>query len=130
MQEYFSFLLPGDLAVPQNNDELGLALKLWFQPGNKPYELLITALTLEIRDLFGSPVISSVQFEVKRYDPISLAGRVRINYHLQLTFSCSGIINEQPARHSYWNFNFDKTIGIAYFKGEEYGDLRSTHDEF
>ena len=130
MQEVFNISLPDDLLIPQDNDQLQKAMELIFQPGTEAYKSLIAALTEENKDKFGSSKFDALQFEVKRFDPATLKGRLRIQYKLQLTFSCSGIVNDLNNQHSYWNFETDQQSGRMYFRGDEYGDLRSTTDEF
>jgi hypothetical protein len=130
MQEVFNIPLPDDLVIPQDNDQLIQAIDVIFQPGGEPYKNLIAALTEENKEKFGSSKFDALQFEVKRFDPATLKGRLRILYKLELTFSCSGIINDLKNQHSYWNFEIDKRLGHIHFKGDEYGDLRSTADEF
>jgi hypothetical protein len=130
MQEAFNISLPDDLMIPQNNDQLQKAMEVIFQPGSEPYENLIAALTEENKDKFGSSKFDKLQFEVKQFAPATLNGRLRIQYKLELTFSCSGIINDLNNQHSYWNFETDQLSGRMHFQGDEYGDLRSTADEF
>ena len=130
MQEFFNIILPDDLVIPQDNNQLQKAMEVIFQPGTEPYKSLIAALTEENKDKFGSSKFDALQFEVKRFDPATLKGRLRIQYKLELTFSCSGIVNDLNNQHSYWNFETDLLSGRIYFRGDEYGDLRSTTDEF
>lgn len=130
MQEVFSIILPDDLLIPQDNNQLQKAMEVIFQSGTEPYKSLIAALTEENKDKFGSSKFDALQFEVKRFDPATLKGRLRIQYKLQLTFSCSGIVNDLNNQHSYWNFETDLQSGRINFQGDEYGDLRSTTDEF
>ena len=130
MQEVFNIILPDGLVIPRDNDHLQGAMEVIFQPGSEPYKSLIAALTEENKDKFGSSKFDTLQFEVKRFDPATLKGRLRIQYKLQLTFSCSGIVNDLNNQHSYWNFETDPLSGSMYFQGDEYGDLRSTTDEF
>jgi hypothetical protein len=130
MQEAFDISLPDDLVIPQNNDHLQKAMEVIFQPGSQPYKNLIAALTEENKDKFGSSKFDKLQFEVKRFDSATLKGRLRIQYKLELTFSCSGIVNDLNNQHSYWNFETDRLSGRMHFQGDEYGDLRSTAGEF
>ena len=130
MQESFEITLPSGFTNPTINAELEQTLEELFQPDSDAHTLLITALKLEIRDMFGSPQITNLQFEIKRFDPDTLKGRFRIDYALQLIFSCSDITNNLNGQHSYWNFEIDKQTNLILLKGEEYGDLRSTNDEF
>lgn len=130
MQESFETAFPAGFTIPGNNAELEQALQGVFQPGSDTYESLITALKLEIRDKYGSPEISDLKLEIKRFDPAALKGRFRINYALQLIFSCSDITNNFNGQHSYWNFEMDNQTHLIHFQGEEYGNLRSTADEF
>jgi hypothetical protein len=130
VQESFETTFPAGFTIPTNNWELENALQDLFQPGSDPHESLITALKLEIRDKYGSPEISDLQFEIKRFDPSTLRGRFRVNYGLQLTFSCSDIANNFNGQHSYWNFEMNKQARLIHFEGEEYGSLRSTANEF
>jgi hypothetical protein len=129
MQESFETIFPDGFSIPQSNEALETTLLDLFQPDSLAYQLLITALKLEIRDKFGSPEISNLQFEIKRFDAVSLKGRMRINYALQLIFSCSDITNNFQGQHTYWNFEINRQTSHIYFEGEEYGDLRSTADE-
>ncbi|MCO5936734.1 hypothetical protein NAF17_14415 [Mucilaginibacter sp. RB4R14] len=130
MQEKFDIALPGDLAISLDNDALRSTIEMLFKPGIQPYNLLLEALTEENRDKYGSSKFDAIAFEVKRFDPITFKGRIRVNYKLQLTFSCSAIVNDLHNQHSYWNFEIDPILKTAHFEGEEYGDLRSTSNEF
>jgi hypothetical protein len=130
MQEVFNIPLPDDLVTQQNNDQLQKAMEVIFHPGSEAYKSLIAALTEENKDKFGSSKFDNFQFEVKRFDPATQNGRLRIQYQLELTFSCSGIVNDLNNQHSYWNFETDRQSGRMHFEGDEYGDLRSTTDEF
>jgi hypothetical protein len=130
MQEVFSIPLSDDLVTQQNNDQLQKAMEVIFHPGSEAYKSLIAALTEENKDKFGSSKFAALQFEVKRFDPATLKGRLRIQYKLELTFSCSGIVNDLNNQHSYWNFETDQQSSRMHFEGDEYGDLRSTADEF
>lgn len=130
MQEKFDIALPGNFVLPQDNDSLQLAVESLFTPGSQPYNLLLEALTEENRDKFGSSKFDALTFEVKRFDPVMLKGRIRVNYKLQLTFSCSAIVKDLDHQHSYWNFEIDPALNTAHFEGEAYGDLRSTANEF
>lgn len=130
MQEQFDITLPPQFVYPKDSAELQLAMQTLFEPGTHPYHLLLEALTEENKDKFGSSKFEGLKFEVRNFDAAVLKGRLRINYGLQLTFSCSGIVNNLNNQHSYWNFEIDKASITAHFTGDEYGELRSTADEF
>ena len=130
MQESFEAILPAGFIIPEGNEAVEAALLDLFQPDSLAHRQLITALKLEIRDKFGSPEISNLQFEIKQFDTGSLKGRMRINYALQLIFSCSDITNNFHGQHTYWNFEIKRQTSRIYFEGDQYGDLRSTADEF
>jgi hypothetical protein len=129
MQETFDIILPEKFGPPKDFFQVQLMMEALFGPGTSQDKLLY-ALTEENRDKFGSPKFYDFTFEVKRYDHQSLNGRVRIQYKLQLTFSCSGIVNHLTNQHSYWNFNINPVTYKVHFVGDEYGDLRSTANEF
>ncbi|MET3977913.1 hypothetical protein ABIB62_000480 [Mucilaginibacter sp. UYP25] len=130
MQERFDIILTEGFNIPRDNDALQATIDNLFKPGMQPYNLLLEALTEENRDKFGSSKFDALTFEVKRFDAVTLNGRIRVNYRLQLTFSCSAIVNDLNNQHSYWNLEIDPTLNTAHFEGEEYGDLRSTANEF
>lgn len=130
MQEKFKINLPDSFKMPADDAQVLATIEVLFAPGNSAYQLLLEALTEENKDKFGSSLFSGLQFEVKRFDPVDLNGRVRVNYKLQITFSCSAIVNDLNNQHSYWNFEIERHSNIAFFEGDEYGDLRSTSNEF
>ncbi|GGH09718.1 hypothetical protein [Mucilaginibacter phyllosphaerae] len=130
MQEKFDVALPDGCLLPQNDRQLLAVIQTVFMPGSQPYTLLINALTEENKDKFGSSEFEGLQFEIKRFDPQVLTGRLRITYQLRLTFSCSAIVNNLNNQHAYWDFTINAFTNTAHFTGEAYGDLRSTADEF
>ncbi|RYU89362.1 hypothetical protein EWM62_13615 [Mucilaginibacter terrigena] len=130
MQEKFDLALPGDFTIPRDNSRVQKNMNAIFSQGGEPYMTLVAALTEENKEKFGSPKFTGLHFEVKQFNPSLLSGRLRIKYNMELTFSCSGIINYLNNQHSYWNFKIDKALAVVRFVGDEYGDLRSTADEF
>jgi hypothetical protein len=130
MQETFEVSLPENFVAPKDQSQLHLWIKNLFRSDGVPYHKLLSALTEENKDKFGSSHFYDFTFETKRFEPDTLNGRLRIQYKLRLTFSCSGIVNELANQHSYWNFKLDPDAYTVYFIGDEYGDLRSTENEF
>ncbi|MFD0766468.1 hypothetical protein ACFQZI_16525 [Mucilaginibacter lutimaris] len=130
MQEEFNTPLPAGFKVPDSAESIKHTVETLFTRGTEAYAMLIKALTEENKDKYGSSEFEDLTFEIKRFDAATLKGRMRINYKLQLTFSCSAIVNNLNNQHSYWNFELNPSFNAAYFTGEDYGDLRSTADEF
>lgn len=130
MQETFYITLPDKFSTPANNKELLIFLIETFKPESKPYNTLIAALTEENKDKFGSSKFDAISFEIKNFDTNLLKGRLRIQYSLELTFSCSAIINDLKNQHTYFNFELHPHLASIHFEGDEYGHLRSTADEF
>lgn len=116
--------------LPKTVAELPAFFETLFKPATEAHALLIEALKQEEKAKFGSPEIGALRFEIKRFDAETFKGRFRMQYDLQLTFSCSALINDLNNQHSYWNFELDPQTNILRFEGEEYGDIRSTADEF
>ncbi|WP_374948478.1 hypothetical protein [Mucilaginibacter sp.] len=129
MQEKFTAYLPPAFIMPGDNEQLLAAIDALFAIGTQTFAEIVEALKQEEKEKFGSPEITNLRFEVKRYNPVTLAGRLRINYDLQLTFSCSALVNDLNNQHSYWDFFIDPETRQIHFEGEPYGDLRSTAGE-
>ncbi|MBD1393532.1 hypothetical protein [Mucilaginibacter glaciei] len=130
MKESFSTAFPDNFCIPLVSEDIIPLAGVLFSPGTEAFYLLVEALKQEEKEKFGSPEITNLRFELKRFDPVKLNGRVRLLYDLQLTFSCSALVNGLNNQHSYWNFEIDEPSKTIYFEGEEYGDIRSTVDEF
>lgn len=130
MRESFSVPLSTEHHLPTYDSDLIDFLTTLFSSEGSANSLLFEALKQEEKEKFGSPEIENLRFELKRFDPMTFKGRLRLRYNLQLTFSCSGLVNQLVDQHSYWNFELDRSSALIHFIGDEYGDLRSTADEF
>jgi hypothetical protein len=130
MKERFKASLPANFILPTTDQELQAALTQLFNDQGRLFNNLAEALKAENREKYGLPEISNISFEVIKFEPELIKGRIKVNYNLHITFSCSAIINHQNNQHSYWDFDFNKHFNELYFVGDEYGDIRSTLDEF
>jgi hypothetical protein len=130
MKERFKASLPANFILPTTDKELQAALTQLFNYQGRSFNNLAEALKAENREKYGLPEISNISFEVIKFEPELIKGRIRVNYNLHITFSCSAIINHQNNQHSYWDFDFNRHFNELYFVGDEYGDIRSTLDEF
>jgi hypothetical protein len=130
MKERFKASLPANFILPTTDQELQSALTQLFNDQGMSFNNLAEALKAENREKYGLPEISNISFEVIKFEPELIKGRIKVNYNLHITFSCSAIITHQNNQHSYWDFDFNKHFNELYFVGDEYGDIRSTLDEF
>jgi hypothetical protein len=128
MQQFDVPLLPG-FVIPKNKEQLILRLGLLLSLGGAAMPGLSSALQYENKPKFGPSAISNLRFEVIRYEPLSLKGRLRLMYDMQLTFGCEDVIKDHLNQHSYYNFSFNPGGGLLHFESD-IAEMPSTADEF
>jgi hypothetical protein len=129
MQQKFEVSLPAGFAIPVNTEQLKTDLGLLFDSQESALTNLGSALQYENKPKFGPSTISNLRFDVVRYDPLNLKGRLRVVYDMQLTFGCEDVIKTHHDQHSYYNFNFTPAQSLLIFESDA-PDPPSTADEF
>ncbi|MBL4678609.1 MAG: hypothetical protein JKY70_20800 [Mucilaginibacter sp.] len=129
MQQSFKTDLPVSVRAPEDPEDIQRFIDTLFEPDNRAYPALVSALQYENKPKFGPSTVSNIRFVVERFDEISLKGRLRISYDMQLTFGCEDFTKDHHNQHSYYNFNInipDNSLDFSTDIVEE----RSTADEF
>jgi hypothetical protein len=130
MKECFKASLPPNLSLPKTNQQLQQFITALFNQPGQNLNNLVEALKAENKDKYGLPEVTNLNFQVIDFDPNLVRGRIRVNFNLIITFSCSAIITNHNNQHSYFTFDYNRHFNELYFVGDEYGDIRSTLDEF
>jgi len=129
MQEQFDIDFPAPFNIPENKDSLTKVLEIIFDPGERDFSVFTSAIQYENKPKFGPSAISNLRFDVVRYDLVTLRGRIRVWYDIQLTFGCEDTIKDHPNQHSYYNFTFNLAQAQICFESDA-PETSSTADEF
>ncbi|MES2061808.1 MAG: hypothetical protein V4456_07810 [Bacteroidota bacterium] len=128
MQQFDALLTPS-FAIPENKEQLTLSLDLLLSPGSAAAPGLTSALQYENKPKFGPSAITNLRFDVVQYDPVSLKGRLRLIYDMQLTFDCEDVIKDHLNQHSYYNFRFVPAESLLHFESDT-PEMPTTANEF
>ncbi|MES2267701.1 MAG: hypothetical protein V4520_13135 [Bacteroidota bacterium] len=129
MQQQFDIDLPAAFAASKNDEAVMRFMERLFAPQGTAFATLVSALQYENKPKFGPATISNLRFEIVRYDLVSLKGRVRVLYDMQLTFGCEDMTKDHLNQHSYYNFNFILQPAQMHFASDA-PEPASTADEF
>jgi hypothetical protein len=127
--QQFDISLPAGFVIPTNNGQLIAGLNLFLSPNGIAEPGMADAIQYENKPKFGPSAISNIRFDVMRYDPVNLTGRLRLLYNMQLTFGCEDFVKDHPDQHSYYNFRFISEHSLLHFESDALG-APSTADEF
>nr|WP_067056469.1 hypothetical protein [Mucilaginibacter sp. L294] len=127
--QQFDVPLPTGVAFPENKEQLTLSLALLLDAGGAAETALASALQYENKPKFGPSAISNLRFEVAHYDLVSLRGRIRVLYDMQLTFGCEDVIKDHLNQHSYYNLQFNPGGGLFHFESDT-PEMPTTAEEF
>jgi len=127
--QLFDVSLPTGFAIPENNEQLTLSLPLLLASDGASAPGLTSALQYENKPKFGPSAISNLRFEVVQYHPVSLNGRLRVMYDMQLTFGCEDLTKDHLNQHSYYNFWFVPAKGLLHLKSDA-PEMPTTANEF
>jgi hypothetical protein len=129
MQQQFNVDLPSLFTIPENKESLARVLEILFDPEETPLSALISAIQYENKPKFGPSAISNLRYDVVQYDSITLRGRIRVGYDMQLTFGCEDAIKDHLNQHSYYNFRFIAGQSLLHVESDA-PEAASTFDEF
>lgn len=125
----FDISLPAGFTIPVNNEQVIAGLDLFLSPDGIARQDMLSAVRYENKPKFGPSAISNLRFDVLHYDPVSLKGRLRLWYDMQLTFGCEDAIKDHLNQHSYYHFGFILEGTLLHFESDA-PEPASTADEF